>query len=146
MYSSSSEVEFEYDTYSVGNATLDTVTNWDCVDCVGISGITLKKLTVGVYNVTNPDLIAGFPSVAVFVSQDLSNWYNYFSTVPSDPDKKNDISKIYIANWYETKITINSTYGSCLGGIYNAYFVTCLNLRNIASTTKLREIVKGPTY
>ena len=75
MYSSSAAaVEKKYKVYETGNSTLDIQSNWKCVDCIGVQCVTLNMVTVGVYNVTVPDFQAGFPSVAIFASQDLEIW------------------------------------------------------------------------
>lgn len=59
----------------VGNATLEIFTSWDCTPCKNIAGITLSSIQVRVTNVTNPNVKAGFPSIAIFASQDLKHWY-----------------------------------------------------------------------
>ena len=59
----------------VGNATLELITDWSCSPCTSVAGITLSSLKVRAINVTNPNMQAGFPSVAIFASQDLVTWY-----------------------------------------------------------------------
>jgi hypothetical protein len=147
MYSSSTApIDKKYKIYETGNATLDFQSNWKCVDCQGVKGVTLNMVTVGVHNVTNPDFVAGFPSVAIFASQDLKIWYNYFSTMSDESAFEIDVSKGYISNYDSNEIEINSSFVSCLGGVYNNYLVACLNLGNIAGTTKKGETVNGPPF
>lgn len=58
------------------NATLFVKTQWDqCIPCIGYYGVTLKNVTINIVNVTSPDPDAKTPSIAVFASQDLTNWY-----------------------------------------------------------------------
>jgi len=58
----------------VGNATLEMFTDWSCTPCTSVAGITLSSLKVRAINVTSPNLEAGFPSIAIFASQDLKTW------------------------------------------------------------------------
>ena len=58
----------------VGNATLELITTWSCTPCTSVAGITLSSLQVRATNVTNPNMQAGFPSIAIFASQDLVHW------------------------------------------------------------------------
>lgn len=74
MYASSTLVEFDIKMYQTANATIDAVTNWQCEECLGVPGVTLRNLEVNVRNVSNPNFVSGFPSVAVFASQDLKSW------------------------------------------------------------------------
>ena len=57
-----------------GNATISMSTSWAVEPCVDVKGITLANLKVTVNNVTSPNMFAGFPSLAVFASQDLKTW------------------------------------------------------------------------
>lgn len=64
------------------NATISTYTDWgECMSCRSIYGVTLYNLTVVVNNVTSPDPNGRTPSLAVFASQDLENWYKVFITI-----------------------------------------------------------------
>lgn len=59
----------------VGNGTVVPSTVWEnCQSCEGFSGITLAEVVVEVTNVTNPNAAYGFPSIALFASQDLETW------------------------------------------------------------------------
>jgi hypothetical protein len=58
-----------------GNATMEVTTSWpNCASCLGVGGFTLGSLTIETFNVTDPDIKAGFPSIAVFASQDFEHW------------------------------------------------------------------------
>lgn len=58
----------------VGNATLEIITDWSCSPCTSVAGITLSSLKVRATNITSPNREAGFPSIAIFASQDLVTW------------------------------------------------------------------------
>ena len=74
MYSAAEDTIYETKLYKTGNATIDVFTNWACEDCDGVEGVTLQQLDIEVKNVTSPDFESGFPSIAVFASQDMVNW------------------------------------------------------------------------
>jgi hypothetical protein len=61
------------------NATISAYTDWqECISCQDVYGVTLYNLTVEVSNVTSPLPDGNTPSLAVFASQDMINWYNLF--------------------------------------------------------------------
>jgi hypothetical protein len=74
MLASKGADKYQLKLDEIGNATLNLVTDWGCTACIDVAGITLSKLVVETKNVTNPNMKAGFPSIAVFASQDLITW------------------------------------------------------------------------
>jgi hypothetical protein len=74
MYSSVTAGQPETKYYAVGNGTLALETEWGCTTCTETEGITLSAITIKVDNVTSPDVEGGFPSIALFASQDMVTW------------------------------------------------------------------------
>ena len=74
LYSSVTADVPETKYYDVGNATMSIETTWGCTACSETEGITLSAITVNVDNVTSPNVEGGFPSIAVFASQDMKTW------------------------------------------------------------------------
>ena len=60
----------------LGNSSMSISTDWSsCQQCLGWNGFTLSSLTIETLNVTDPNIRAGYPSIAIFVSQDFKQWY-----------------------------------------------------------------------
>ena len=126
--------------YVLGNGTIDISTTWECESCNYSKGVTMKNVHVDAYNVTSPDGLEGYPSLAVFISQDMVTWRNYFL-----PDQ--DRSYAFFDSGYQ-QIDINNTIGtgSCLGTVANTYVVACLNVRDLAFQFEKMDEVPGPPF
>jgi hypothetical protein len=75
MASNTTNTTQSYTLSTLGNATMSMEMDWSqCENCVDIQGVTVGNLLVNIDNVTNPNFHTGFPSIAVFASQDLKNW------------------------------------------------------------------------
>lgn len=126
-----------------GNATISMNIPWKkCEKCTGVNGITLTNFTVTVSDITGPfpdDFTYGFPSIAIFGSHDLKNWFNFYSPTRYDsPTMKNLTS---------TTILVNQTSGeACLGQVYVSYLVVCLNNYYLADTLKKGEAIPPPPF
>ena len=113
-------------------------------------GITLKNIEIITRNVKNPywkpslkipDASIGIPSIAVFASNDMKNWYNYLEV--------DDICEInpFISSWKQTNFSVGGKVGeACLGNVYNTYLVTCLNTYGIATWLPRGESIVGPPF
>eukprot|EP01035_Chromulina_nebulosa_P021863 gene21863-28302_t len=128
--------------YNVGNATITATTSWSsCTNCDFYNGFTLKELIIEVYNVTSPNLSGGFPSIAIFASHDLVNWFNFYNpngNVSSEP---------YLKSWDYTKFTLNQALGlDCLGNVENSYLAICLNVYDLANSVGSGKSVGGPPF
>ena len=75
LYSSNVETIVKSHYGMLGNSTMTINTDWSCQKCLGWNGVTLESLMVETFNVTDPNIRAGYPSVAIFVSQDFKQWY-----------------------------------------------------------------------
>lgn len=141
LYSSVQDGMPETKYYIPGNGTMEMYTDWECHSCAETEGVTLNSLQVTVKNVTNPNTEGGFPSVAIFASQDLKTWYNFFNP-------GSEVQLAYISNWDHSMIYVNDTSESaaCLGGVYNNYLVACLNIQNLAFAAKKGDVIRGPPF
>lgn len=74
LFSSIVETTVKKNFELLGNATITVSTDWSCQKCLGYNGVTLSMVTVETYNVTDPNIRAGFPSIALFASQDFVKW------------------------------------------------------------------------
>ena len=141
LYSASTQTKYDVDVYETGNATVTWDLDYDCEECQDFDGLGLRRVKLSVANVTNPDLKAGFPSIAIFASNDFKTWYNFFSTPVNSADA-------YLQNYNHTNFGFNQSSGNiaCLGNVYLTYMVACVNVRNIALQVKKGEIVPGPPF
>ena len=124
----------------IGNATVSMNTAWaNCNGCNNYDGVTLQSLLITVTNVTYPSLRSGIPSLAIFASKDLVNWYNFYS-----PHSR---QQSYISDWYYSEFNVSQEDGiACIGDVYSTYLVACLNVKNLASTYTLGETISGPPF
>jgi hypothetical protein len=74
MYSAMTVTVTEHKFTPLGNSTLSITTDWSCSKCDGYNGHTLSSVVVTSQNITDPQMTKGFPSVAIFASQDFIHW------------------------------------------------------------------------
>ena len=75
VYSSIKQTIVKSKYAPLGNSSLTMETDWASTQCLGYpNGVTLSSIIIKTFNVTDPDIKAGFPSIAIFASQDFKHW------------------------------------------------------------------------